>query len=194
ITCGGQATIPIVAAVTRVADVPYAERISAVASVSAGPGTRANIDEFTRATATGLEEIGGAGKGKAIIVLNPADPPILMRNTVFCALGADADPAAVAASIEAMVAEVAVYVPGYRLGGSSFNYGLSLVDELELIAAAADVLTTSRLAVLLLPGIGTKDDLARAQDLGAELVRVATHCTEADIAPQHLGLARDLGM
>jgi len=83
---------------------------------------------------------------------------------------------------------------GDGLGGSSFNYGLSLVDELELIAAAADVLTTSRLAVLLLPGIGTKDDLARAQDLGAELVRVATHCTEADIAPQHLGLARDLGM
>jgi 4-hydroxy 2-oxovalerate aldolase len=83
---------------------------------------------------------------------------------------------------------------GDGLGGSSFNYGLSLVDELELIATAADVLTTSRLAVLLLPGIGTKDDLLRARDLGAELVRVATHCTEADIAPQHLGLARDIGM
>jgi acetaldehyde dehydrogenase len=78
ITCGGQATIPIVAAVARVTEVPYAEMISAVSSVSAGPGTRANIDEFTRATATGLEEIGGAGRGKAIIVLNPADPPILM--------------------------------------------------------------------------------------------------------------------
>ena len=83
---------------------------------------------------------------------------------------------------------------GDGLGGSSFNYGLSLVDERELIAAAADVLVTSRLAVLLLPGIGTKDDLLIARDLGAELVRVATHCTEADIAPQHLGLARDLGM
>ncbi|HEY4408888.1 MAG TPA: 4-hydroxy-2-oxovalerate aldolase [Acidimicrobiia bacterium] len=83
---------------------------------------------------------------------------------------------------------------GDGLGGSSLNYGLSLVDELELIAAATSVLTTSRLAVLLLPGIGTKDDLARARDLGAALVRVATHCTEADIAPQHLGLARDLGM
>jgi acetaldehyde dehydrogenase len=115
ITCGGQATIPIVAAVARVTDVPYAEMISAVASLSAGPGTRANIDEFTRATARGLEEIGGAAKGKAIIVLNPADPPILMRNTVFCALGPDADPAAVTASLEAMVAEVAAYVPGYRL-------------------------------------------------------------------------------
>ena len=115
ITCGGQATIPIVAAVARVTDVAYAEMISAVASVSAGPGTRANIDEFTRATAAGLEEIGGAARGKAIIVLNPADPPILMRNTVFCALGPDADHAAVTASIGAMVAEVATYVPGYRL-------------------------------------------------------------------------------
>ena len=83
---------------------------------------------------------------------------------------------------------------GDGLGGSSFNYGLSLVDERELIAAAAEVLTTSRLAVLLLPGIGTKDDLKVARDLGAELVRVATHCTEADISPQHIALARDLGM
>jgi acetaldehyde dehydrogenase len=115
ITCGGQATIPIVAAVARVTDVPYAEMISAVASLSAGPGTRANIDEFTRATATGLEEIGGAGRGKAIIILNPAEPPILMRNTVFCALSPGTDQAAVAASIEAMAAEVATYVPGYRL-------------------------------------------------------------------------------
>jgi acetaldehyde dehydrogenase len=115
ITCGGQATIPIVAAVARVTDVPYAEMISAVASISAGPGTRANIDEFTRATATGLEEIGGAGRGKAIIILNPAEPPILMRNTVFCALNPGTDQAAVAASIEAMAAEVASYVPGYRL-------------------------------------------------------------------------------
>jgi acetaldehyde dehydrogenase len=115
ITCGGQATIPIVAAVARVTNVPYAEMISAVASVSAGPGTRANIDEFTRATAAGLEEIGRAGRGKAIIVLNPADPPILMRNTVFCEVGPDVDQAMVAASITAMVAEVATYVPGYRL-------------------------------------------------------------------------------
>ncbi len=83
---------------------------------------------------------------------------------------------------------------GDGLGGSSFNYGPSLVDEHELIAAAVEVMTTSRLAVLLLPGIGTKDDLRKARDLGASLVRVATHCTEADIAPQHLGLARDLGM
>ncbi|MGH9003048.1 MAG: 4-hydroxy-2-oxovalerate aldolase, partial [Acidimicrobiia bacterium] len=83
---------------------------------------------------------------------------------------------------------------GDGLGGSSYNYGISLVDELELIAAAVEVLDQSRLAVLLLPGIGTKDDLLAARDLGAGLVRVATHCTEADIAPQHLRLARDLGM
>lgn len=115
ITCGGQATIPIVAAVTRVFPVPYAEIISTVASRSAGPGTRHNIDEFTRTTARGQVEIGGAAQGKAIIVLNPADPPIIMRNTVYCALPADADHDAVRASIEQMVAEVAEYVPGYRL-------------------------------------------------------------------------------
>jgi acetaldehyde dehydrogenase len=115
ITCGGQATTPIVAAVTRVCPVPYAEIVSTAASRSAGPGTRQNIDEFTRTTARCLEEVGGAGKGKAIIVLNPADPPMLMRNTVFCALPDGYDEAAVAASIEKTVAEVAAYVPGYRL-------------------------------------------------------------------------------
>jgi acetaldehyde dehydrogenase len=115
ITCGGQATIPIVHAVNRVAPVAYTEIVSTVASRSAGPGTRANIDEFTRATARGLEEIGGAARGKAIIVLNPADPPILMRNTVYCSLGEGADREAVAESVEAMVAQVAAYVPGYRL-------------------------------------------------------------------------------
>ncbi len=115
ITCGGQATIPIVAAVTRVAEVPYAEIISTIASRSAGPGTRANIDEFTVTTARGLETIGGAAHGKAIIILNPAEPPILMRNTVYCALRDGADRMAVARSVEAMVTEVATYVPGYRL-------------------------------------------------------------------------------
>ena len=115
ITCGGQATIPIVAAVARATEVSYAEIVSTIASRSAGPGTRQNIDEFTRTTARGLETIGGAAKGKAIIVLNPAEPPILMRNTVYCALPETADHDAVAISIEAMVAEVATYVPGYRL-------------------------------------------------------------------------------
>ena len=115
ITCGGQATAPMVAAVSRVVDVPYAEIVSTVASVSAGPGTRQNIDEFTQTTGRCLEEQGGAGVGKAIIVLNPADPPILMRNTVFCALSEGYDEAAVEDSIRQMVAEVASYVPGYRL-------------------------------------------------------------------------------
>jgi acetaldehyde dehydrogenase len=123
ITCGGQATIPIVAAVSRVSRVPYAEIVSTVASRSAGPGTRANIDEFTQTTAHGLETIGGAAHGKAIIVLNPAEPPILMRNTVYCALGPDADRPAVEASIRAIAAEVATYVPGYRVKGVVFDDG-----------------------------------------------------------------------
>jgi acetaldehyde dehydrogenase len=115
VTCGGQATIPIVAAVSRVTTVPYAEIVSTISSRSAGPGTRQNIDEFTVTTARGLETIGGAARGKAIIVLNPAEPPILMRNTVYCALPDGVDRDAVTASIEAMVAEVSSYVPGYRL-------------------------------------------------------------------------------
>lgn len=101
---------------------------------------------------------------------------------------------AVTAALDAACLPYIEVSHGDGLGGSSYNYGLSLTDELELIAAAVEVLTTSQLAVLLLPGIGTKDDLLRARDLGAALVRVATHCTEADIAPQHLRLARDLGM
>lgn len=123
ITCGGQATIPMVAAVTRVTPVPYAEIISTVASRSAGPGTRANIDEFTETTGHGLTEIGGAARGKAIVILNPAEPPILMRNTVYCALPEDARRPAIEASVEAMAAEVARYVPGYRVKGVVFDDG-----------------------------------------------------------------------
>jgi acetaldehyde dehydrogenase len=114
VTCGGQATIPIVAAVARVAPVHYAEIVASIASKSAGPGTRANIDEFTETTARAIEVLGGAGRGKAIIVLNPAEPPLIMRDTVYC-LTSDADQAAIEASIEAMVREVQTYVPGYRL-------------------------------------------------------------------------------
>ncbi len=126
ITCGGQATIPIVYAVSRAVDeplarresgggVPYAEIVASVASVSAGPGTRANIDEFTKTTSRGVQTIGGAKRGKAIIILNPADPPMIMRDTIFCAIPEDADTDAIAQSIHDVVAEVQTYVPGYRL-------------------------------------------------------------------------------
>ena len=116
ITCGGQATIPLVYAVSRVVPVPYAEMVSTIASLSAGPGTRQNIDEFTFTTARGLEVIGGAKQGKAIIILNPADPPILMRNTIYILLESeDVDRKAIVESVEAMVKAVQAYVPGYRL-------------------------------------------------------------------------------
>jgi acetaldehyde dehydrogenase len=115
ITCGGQATIPIVRAVSRVVPVSYAEIVASIASRSAGPGTRANIDEFTETTARAIERVGGAVRGKAIIILNPVTPPMIMRDTVFCAIPADADTGAVTESIHAMVARVAAYVPGYRL-------------------------------------------------------------------------------
>ncbi|WP_328478107.1 acetaldehyde dehydrogenase (acetylating) [Actinoplanes sp. NBC_00393] len=114
-TCGGQATIPMVHAVSQVTPVSYAEIVATVASRSAGPGTRANIDEFTRTTSRGLETIGGAARGKAIIVLNPAEPPLIMRDTIFCAVGRDADVDAITKSITSRVAEIARYVPGYRL-------------------------------------------------------------------------------
>ncbi|MFD9396754.1 acetaldehyde dehydrogenase (acetylating) [Streptomyces sp. NPDC060000] len=114
VTCGGQATIPIVHAVSRVTPVPYAEIVASIASRSAGPGTRANIDEFTETTAGAIEKVGGAGRGKAIIVLNPAEPPLIMRDTVYCLIG-QADHEAIRSSVEEMVAEVAEYVPGYRL-------------------------------------------------------------------------------
>jgi len=120
ISCGGQATIPIVAAVSSAVEVPYAEIVASIASRSAGPGTRANIDEFTEVTARGLEEVGGARQGKAIIVLNPVEPPMFMRNTVFCAIAPEAaEPGpqrdAIEANIHAMVDTVRRYVPGYAL-------------------------------------------------------------------------------
>ncbi|AKS31946.1 acetaldehyde dehydrogenase (acetylating) [Mycolicibacterium goodii] len=114
VTCGGQATVPIVAAVARVTPVAYAEIVASISSRSAGPGTRANIDEFTETTARALETVGGAGRGRAIIVLNPADPPLIMRDTVHLLVG-EADRDEIRSSVAAMVNEVATYVPGYRL-------------------------------------------------------------------------------
>ncbi|MFG6198399.1 acetaldehyde dehydrogenase (acetylating) [Nonomuraea sp. JJY05] len=115
ITCGGQATIPIIAAVSRVVPVNYAEIVASIASRSAGPGTRANIDEFTETTARAIESVGGAVRGKAIIILNPVDPPMIMRDTVYCSIPADADRDAIIASVRRMVADVQAYVPGYTL-------------------------------------------------------------------------------
>ena len=114
VTCGGQATIPIVAAVSRIAKVHYGEIVASIASKSAGPGTRANIDEFTETTADAIEKVGGADRGKAIIILNPAEPPVVMRDTVFT-LSENADRDAIKESIHQMVAEVQKYVPGYTL-------------------------------------------------------------------------------
>jgi acetaldehyde/propanal dehydrogenase len=115
VSCGGQATIPIVAAVARVQALAYAEIVATVSSRSAGPGTRRNIDEFTRTTAHGIEMVGGAKRGKAIIILNPAEPPLIMRNTVHCLTQDEADSRAIDGSIRAMVSEVQHYVPGYKL-------------------------------------------------------------------------------
>ena len=114
VTCGGQATIPMVAAVSRVAKVHYGEIVASISSKSAGPGTRANIDEFTETTSKAIEVVGGAAKGKAIIVLNPAEPPLMMRDTVYT-LSEFADEDEIAASVERMAADVQAYVPGYRL-------------------------------------------------------------------------------
>ncbi|TIC84972.1 acetaldehyde dehydrogenase (acetylating) [Nocardioides sp. GY 10113] len=117
VTCGGQATIPIVAAISRVVPVPYAEIVASISSKSAGPGTRANIDEFTETTSGAIVAVGGARRGKAVIILNPAEPPLMMRDTVFALVNAP-DPALhdeIRASVEKMVADVAAYVPGYTL-------------------------------------------------------------------------------
>jgi acetaldehyde/propanal dehydrogenase len=115
VTCGGQATIPMVAAVSRVQAVEYGEIVATVSSRSVGPGTRKNIDEFTRTTARAVEKIGGAARGKAIIIINPAEPPLIMRDTVHCLTAGEPDAAAITASVQDMIAEVQRYVPGYRL-------------------------------------------------------------------------------
>jgi len=115
VTCGGQATIPMVAAVSRVVPVEYAEIVASISSRSAGPGTRANIDEFTETTSNAIVRVGGAKAGKAIIILNPAEPPLIMRDTVYCLVPGDASQEAIVESVEQMVASVRTYVPGYRL-------------------------------------------------------------------------------
>ncbi|SDN71797.1 acetaldehyde dehydrogenase (acetylating) [Pseudomonas jinjuensis] len=141
VTCGGQATIPMVAAVSRVQPVRYAEIVATVASKSVGPGTRKNIDEFTRTTAAAIEQVGGARQGKAIIIINPAEPPLIMRDTVHCLTEGEPDQAAIAASIEAMIGEVRQYVPGYRLVNGPVFDGNRVSIYLE-VAGLGDYLPT----------------------------------------------------
>ena len=134
ITCGGQATIPIVHAINKVADVTYGEIVATIASLSAGPGTRANIDEFTITTRRGIEEVGGADRGKALIILNPADPPILMRDTVYCEVK-QMDEDAIRQSIYDMVQKVQEYVPGYSLKQEPLFDGNRVTVFLEVTGA-----------------------------------------------------------
>lgn len=142
ITCGGQATIPMVHAIQRVQPVEYAEIVATISSKSAGPGTRANIDEFTQTTARGIEEIGGAKKGKAIIILNPAEPPILMRDTIHVLLeGNEVKADEIVASILEMEKQVQAYVPGYRLKQEPIFDGNSITIFLE-VEGAGDYLPT----------------------------------------------------
>jgi acetaldehyde/propanal dehydrogenase len=154
VTCGGQATIPMVAAVSRIQAVAYGEIIATVASKSAGPGTRKNIDEFTRTTASAVEKVGGADKGKAIIILNPAEPPLIMRDTVHCLTKDKPDEAAITQSVHAMIAEVQKYVPGYRLkngpvfDGNRVSIYLEvegLGDYLPKYAGNLDIMTAAAL-------------------------------------------------
>lgn len=152
VTCGGQATIPMVAAVSRVQAVEYGEIVATVSSRSVGPGTRQNIDEFTRTTAGAVEQIGGAEKGKAIIVINPAEPPLLMRDTIHCLTKETPDEAAITASIHEMIKEVQRYVPGYTLKNgpvfdgrkvSIFLEVEGLGDYLPTYAGNLDIMTAA---------------------------------------------------
>ena len=154
VTCGGQATIPMVAAVSRVQPVAYAEIVATVSSRSVGPGTRKNIDEFTRTTAGAIEQVGGAREGKAIIVINPAEPPLMMRDTIHCLTDREPDQAAITASVHAMIAEVQKYVPGYRLKNgpvfdgnrvSIFMEVEGLGDYLPKYAGNLDIMTAAAL-------------------------------------------------
>jgi acetaldehyde dehydrogenase len=145
VTCGGQATIPMVAAVSRVAKVHYGEIVASISSKSAGPGTRANIDEFTETTSKAIEVVGGATKGKAIIVLNPAEPPLIMRDTVYT-LSEFADEDAIAASVEQMAAAVQSYVPGYRL---KQKVQFDRIDSPIRIPGAGDALTGLKTSIFL---------------------------------------------
>lgn len=166
VSCGGQATIPMVAAISRVQPVTYGEIVATVASKSAGPGTRKNIDEFTRTTASGIEKVGGAQRGKAIIILNPAEPPLIMRDTVHCLTQTTPDQRKITESVHAMLAEVQKYVPGYQLKNGPIFDGnrvsvylevAGLGDYLPKYAGNLDIMT----AAALRTGEMLADEIAR---------------------------------
>jgi acetaldehyde dehydrogenase len=188
VTCGGQATVPIVAAVAQSAIVSYAEIVSSISAKSAGPGTRANIDEFTETTSTALQVVGGAQRGKAVMIINPADPPVLMRNTVYCLVDGDADHHAIENDVLAMVEKVNAYVPGYRLKQRVQFETFS--SERPLYIPETGKFTGTRVTVLLevtgaahyLPAYaGNLDIMTSAAKATAE--RIAAHSTETAGAP-----------
>lgn len=162
ITCGGQATTPIISAISDVAPVEYAEIVATISSKSAGPGTRANIDEFTETTAKAIEEVGGAKKGKAIIILNPAEPPILMRDTIYTLIEGDFDEAAVLASVEKRAKEIADIVPGYRLRTKPIIDG-QLVTVFVEVEGAGDYLPvySGNLDIMTASAVGVAERVAR---------------------------------
>ena len=168
VSCGGQATIPIVAAVARVQPVAYAEIVATVSSRSAGPGTRKNIDEFTRTTASGIEKVGGARRGKAIIILNPAEPPLIMRDTVHCLTDGEPDQARIRASIDAMIAEVQKYVPGYTLKNGPVFDGKRVSVYLE-VAGLGDYLPryAGNLDIMTAAALRTGELIAAEMSAGA---------------------------
>lgn len=173
-TCGGQATTPIVAAVSRVARVEYAEIVSTIASASAGPGTRQNIDEFTRTTAGALEAIGGAERGKAIIILNPAEPPLLMRNAVMCLVAGEPGRDALAQSVHEVAATVRGYVPGYRVVAgpdldAGFGNGLTKVSVFLEVTGAGDFLPeyAGNLDIMTAAAVAVGERLAALDPLAA---------------------------
>jgi acetaldehyde dehydrogenase len=188
VTCGGQATVPIVAAVGETAIVSYAEIVSSISSRSAGPGTRASIDEFIETTATALRVVGGAQRGKAVMIINPADPPIFMRNTVYCLVEGEPDHSAIEESINAMVEKVSAYVPGYRLKQRVQFETFGAANPLYIPETGKFIGT--RVAVLLevtgvghyLPAYaGNLDIMTSAAKATAE--RIATHTAETAGAP-----------
>jgi acetaldehyde/propanal dehydrogenase len=168
VTCGGQATIPMVAAVSKVQPVSYGEIVATVSSKSVGPGTRMNIDEFTRTTSAGVEQVGGAKHGKAIIIINPAEPPMIMRDTVYCLTENEPDQAAITQSVQAMVQKVQQYVPGYRLVNGPVFDGNKVSIYLE-VEGLGDFLPkyAGNLDIMTAAGLHTAEMLAQEVDNGA---------------------------